>query len=333
MKRLFILATLFSPAALLFAQQRPSPQPLPSKKEATVIMQKAFAAMDLTAPGSPPFQLKARVHFEFTGEHQDGTYTLNWFRPDQCREDFSLQGDGAETDIATGDKIYILRTSSTPALSLLSTQAILRPSRPGTVAWDLRVNRVYSVRMNGRNEICIDSKRDLEKERACFDNGTAEPAFTQDWITEGSFPQGLARENFIFLNKRHFPRHLVVQTLDEKLDLRLDSIINVEGYVVDLFDPPPASIVREWCADPVESGTLSAPALMSVLDLRQILAYYVLVKPDGSIERSEALRPLARKVDNEVSVWLRTTKFPIHLCGGKPIEYGRIYQLDTGVTP
>src|ERR1700739_3916973 len=75
-------------------------QSLPSKKEATVLLQKAMDMAMLKAEGAP-FHLVAKIHYEAYSRTSDGTYELLWSAPDRFREEFRLDTLG-ETDVVIG---------------------------------------------------------------------------------------------------------------------------------------------------------------------------------------------------------------------------------------
>jgi outer membrane lipoprotein-sorting protein len=64
-------------------------QSLPSKKEATALVQKAMETTKLKVEGVP-FHLVAKIHYEAYSRTSDGSYELLWSAPDRFREEFRL---------------------------------------------------------------------------------------------------------------------------------------------------------------------------------------------------------------------------------------------------
>ena len=143
-------------------------QSLPTKKEAQKLIEQTVARMNLMAAGHSPFHLVADAHFEIGGNSFDGTYELLWTAPDRYREEFRMGAIG-ETDVALGDKIYILRT--TPTLSYPLERIRYYVGMPVTPKLD-PPRILLSVRpesVDGKSRFCVRTGSGGYVEQFCFD--------------------------------------------------------------------------------------------------------------------------------------------------------------------
>lgn len=225
MLRVLILAVLLTLMAMAFTTLQATAQSPPSKKDATAMMQKAFAAMDLTSPGSPPFYLIAQVHYELGGDGRDGVYELSWAAPDRWREGFEMERVDTEIDVALGDKLYTLRRNPSASLPLLRVRAVLHPDRRGAIIWDQKINRVTSEQLNGEQVTCIDSVRDPIEEHACLDSASNEIKYVRH-RGEASWAAFLSSEltELVALADKRYPTHFVSHYFDENMNIKVKTL-------------------------------------------------------------------------------------------------------------
>lgn len=292
------------------------------------MMQKAFAAMDLTSPGSPPFHLIAHVHYTVAKDSHDGIYEMLWAAPDRWREGFKMEGVDSEIALGLGDKLYVLRSGSAPSLPLLRTRAVVLPSGKDAFTWKQHVAKVTASPADGQGDICVDSNEHLLAEHTCFDPSTSEITLIRDSVQDHDFVK-MQRSEFISIGEKRYPKHIASHYFDEDMDIRIDIATLATELAERAFTPPPGAAASDWCATPLEKGATN-PGLGLVVLLESppaLIAYYLSVRRDGKVARSFPLRPASPKIDNQLNAWFRIVKFPVKSCGGNPIDYGEFFYL------
>ncbi len=328
MRRVLIPILLLAFAAEALATLTTAAQALPSKKEAAAIMQKAFAAMNLTSPGSPPFHLVAQIHYELGGDGRDGVFELFWAAPDRWREGFKMDRVDSEIDIALGDKLYTLRHNASASLPLLRVRRVLHPGESNAVSRNFKVGKVTSEQLNGEQVTCFDSKRGVVEERTCFDS-------PRNQIVDASYRGQTGwtasldgeRSDFVAVGDRRYPRHFVSHYFDENMDIRITTLAVATDFPEGVFTPQLGAAVSDWCAAPVEKGETSPGFGRIILHEPALVAYDLLIARDGKVEKSAPLRPADPNEDTQLNTWFREARFPKKFCGANPIEYERLFYL------
>ncbi len=350
-------------ALLLFAVVFPSAgQTLPSKRDATSILQKTFGAMDLRSPGSPPFHLVARVHYDLAGSATDGTYEMLWLAPDRWREDLKMDGVGAETEIVDGDKIINLRSNFGTILPLHNIRGALLPDREKTYAWELKMKKIQFMSVDGEQRVCIDSAEGPAlKETACLDGSAQQVSSVRDV----DFVVSVERSDFVSVGEKRYPRHLITRQYDETMDIHLEFLAVSQGGIESTLEAPAGAVVRDWCPkeeikepanDPARPFfTMRAPGAM--------VMYYVLVDTNGRVKDWAPLRKESKAIDDllespyslapilsqrsdlplvpngkylgsidkTMAAWFPEARFAKHSCGGKPIEYEHVMPIPAAI--
>ena len=83
-KRLQLVVLLVS-AALLASVSRPASRAVDTGSEPQAILAKAWSQIDIRAPGSRPFILKATVRLIDGDKSTGGVYAMSWAAPDRFR--------------------------------------------------------------------------------------------------------------------------------------------------------------------------------------------------------------------------------------------------------
>lgn len=307
-------------------------QSLPTKKEAEALLQRAAEATDFQASDTPPFHLVAQVHYEIGGHPFDGSYELFWASPDRHRENFSM-GTMMETEVALGDKLYVLRNTTTMTLPFWSIRLALRSPRHLLYGTKPNVDRVYSSQVRGENRTCVDSSDESLVREICFDPVSNQIVFLSHKLPVCSHCEnlpkslrdsfGLEMSEFLSLGTKLFPRRIIRNDFDLRIDLETKTIEQAISFAQDVFTPPVGAESRDWCSKPDTKGKLSWTfgPLVKVNPPGSIVAYYVLVGRDGKVEKSIPLRSGGISVDERLNQWFRGSRFPVLSCGNKAIEY------------
>ncbi len=313
-------------------------QSLPSAAEAKGMLERAFIAMNLRKPASPPFHMLARVHYEVDGKVQDGTYELQWAASQHYRETFEIGGD-EEVDVALDDKMHVSRSSVAIALPFRNVREVLKSPVPGDLMVDLDIAKISTEQVDGAALTCVHAaKRDPNTkqhatELVCFDPGTkALMSISAEGNLENR-PTNFQLKSFKTLGVKRYPMHMTsfahpANVRPVNIEVTVDTLENVSKFPDGTFDPPPNSISRDWCL--TLSSTLSMvdanEPSFTQSQLDQLNPFLVTVGPDGRVKQSDPIgRALNRENEDKVQSWLKMARFPIQSCGNKPVEYETFY--------
>jgi hypothetical protein len=297
-------------------------QSLPTKKEAQKLVEQTVARMNLMAAGGSPFHFVADAHFEIGGNSFDGTYELLWTAPDRYREEFRMGAIG-ETDVALGDKIYILRTTPTLSLPVNRVRAYVDMTVPSKLAQPRRVLSIRLANGNGPSHFCVRTESGDYDENFCFD------AASREIVSLDAPPRDdywWKRSEFVSLGECRYPGHVVHHDQGETLEMRVKMLQQVTAFSESVLTPPPGAIVRDWCSNPKKSGKWADPESpkLSATNTNIAPQYYVLVGRDGRAEKSAPVVSGTASIDAVVERWIQSAKFAVSRCGDKPIEYEEI---------
>lgn len=146
------------------------------------MLRQASDAANLWKAGTPPYHLSAVVHLELGRQKFAGRYDLWWAAPDKYREGFLMPARGGtivETDLALGNKIYVLRNTPTLSIPLWELRRAMRAVSPtivgdpvaaiehlAAVSVHTHVSRVFSAKHAGKKETCVEVKHSIRVHRS-----------------------------------------------------------------------------------------------------------------------------------------------------------------------
>ena len=312
-------------------------QSLPTKKEATGLLQKAAQAANLRTADSPPFHLMAKVHYEIGRQTLDGMYEFLWVSPEKYRETFRM-ADVAEIEIALRDKLYTLRSTPALTLPLWSIRKSLISAKNFYPGSEPKIKKVYAAQVDGKDGLCFEFGDDSVERQACFERATnkvvsfryvAIPPHGPLSITTKELKHVDESElgNFVDASAKRYPMRIHRQQSDEKLEIKIEALTQGMTFSESEFTPPPNAVAYDWCSSPVAKGALQ-------IDFQPILkldppgatfAYYVLVGTDGRVKKWAPSRSGGKFVDERMEIRFREARFPIFSCGSKPIEYETLF--------
>ena len=301
-------------------------------------LERAFIAMNLRKPDSPPFHMLVRVHYEVVGQAQDGTYEIFWAGTQHFREVFKL-GSEQEIDVAVGDKMCTTRSSVLVTLPLRNVRDLVKSPMPGYLMVDYDVVSVADEQVEGQARQCIHiSKRDANTNQ----QGTAQICFEPDSkqiasiSAQGNFlnvPSDVKLTAFKSLGVKRYPMHMTSTVATENMppadiEANAETLENVTTFDGDPFTPPAGAAVRDWCS------TLAAAPSLEDYDqpsfpqdeLKNLSEFFVLVGADGRVMQAEPVRAAADPIgEQKIATWIKTARFPIQNCGVTPVEYETFY--------
>jgi hypothetical protein len=309
-------------------------QSLPSKKEAAMIMRNAFATMDVRELSRTPFRLVAKVHYEVAGRAEDGIYELLQEAPDHFRENFKM-GAIEESDVAFGDKLYIIRNTPFLTLPLWRVRQLVNSPVPPSLRTKPKAWKVYSAQIAGVSTTCTRAadNDDWIVGQVCFEpstNGMVTLDLSTNYQSEmiPSIPPSLTLEIHLseFSSSQdigRFPRHLVYREFGENVDVKIETIDRILKFDENVLAPPGVE-PSEWCSTPTQKGsqpTLDFVPILSAKKGNVLTAYYLFIGRDGRVKKSVPVPLEGAGADERTMSRLRDAHFPISYCGEKSIEY------------
>ena len=229
------------------------------------MLERAFIAMNLRKPASPPFHQLVRFHYEVLGQAQDGSYEIFWSGTQHYREVFKL-GTEQEIDVAVGEKMYTTRTSVAVTLPLRNVRDLVKSPMPGYLMVDYDVTGVSNEQIEGQTRECVRiSKLDANTKQ----QGTAIACFDPDRSSSlrsarrgiSNVPTDIELSGFKSLGVKRYPMHMTTVVATENMppaniDANVEALENVTKFDDDPFTPPQGAAVRDWC-----STLAAAPSL------------------------------------------------------------------------
>ena len=302
------------------------------------MLERAFIAMNLRKPDSPPFHELVRIHYELNGQVQDGTYEIFWAGTGHYRETFKL-GEAQEIDVASDNKMYTTRTSVAVTLPLRNVRELVKSPMPGYLMVDYDVISVADEQVEGQARQCIHiSKRDENTNRQATAQICFEPDSKQimSISAQGDFlnaPTNIQLTDFKTLGGKRYPMHMTTTVATENMpsaniEANVETLENVTKFDGDPFTPPAGAAVRDWCS------TLAAAPSLEDYDqpsfpqeqLKNLTEFFVLVGADGRVMQADPVRAAADPDgEQKIATWIKTARFPIQNCGVTPVEYETFY--------
>lgn len=316
----FIVSTLafvFSLSALPRSSWAQAP-PL-SDDNATALLGKSLGATNLKSPGKQPFHLAATVKYRADGPTLTGRFEILFSPPDRYRMNLTI-GKISETQVASGDKLYISRPSQKFSAEawriadfLWSPGAGLQ-TPPKVIAG--RATSYPTVKVAGN---CEEESDALRVRKACFDPSQGITSFAiQDQKGSSLTEDAVSLSDFHSLGDYRYPGHLTKKSAWDAIDATVDSFAAETAFDESTFTPPANSIARDWCPSP-QAITGAAPPHRVVTFA--LYVYYVVVGADGRAKKFSFVNDPTQFALPQARQALEGKPYPIIACSGKPVEY------------
>lgn len=315
-------------ALLAFNSLSVSAQSIPSSKEAAALIEKAKAKIHLALPGASPFHMVANVHYSFGDQQMSGTYEVFWTEAGRYREEFRL-GSLSETDVALESELYVQRSTPYTSYQLSRVRWLmgLPNERPQTSA--VPKPEVRSVRSRTTGGFCAEvgakETAKLVTREICLD-AESNQIDSEDSLSKSGSLESLS-DDFITFGAARYPRHRVMTMFGMELEVNVTMLEPVSRFAESVFTPPAEAMAQDWCPNPSSKGETSIPAVLGPVLPNGEYAFYVRVKADGHVEKAIQLYPDGRAiVERTPPHALLPSRFPVHQCAGKAIEYETVYE-------
>jgi hypothetical protein len=357
MKRILLILVVAALMVIAVLPHACFAQSLLSKQAAADIIAKAESQRELTKPGSLPFHLIARIHYQAGSFSADGTYEVLWASPDRFRQEFRL-GPMSESDLVVGDKEYVLRDTPSAAYFVSRVQSLAGLAGGDDSPLAERVAKVYATQrpyllwrvenaymLSGDDQrsvgesvgkiyasdgatgkvICVQMTGRAKGHTACVDASTNRLVSDVRVGQRSDFKPRIQASTFFDFGPVRYPADVILSVEDEQLEIKVQKLNQVTRFADDVFSLPASASEFVWCAHPqMEGGADPGQGLMLMISLlgrtKGFHAFYFKVGADGTIEEIDEIHR-----DGKSRRWLvrgiDQQRLSVRTCEGKPVEY------------
>jgi TonB family protein len=288
-------------------------------KDSSQEFQKAADLTDIRSPGSPPFELDAKVNV-YAGNKvaTPGNYKLIWVSPSQWREELTYPG---YTRVRVGgtDEYWQQRSVSYESLQITELSSAI------DFASDLRdeqsPGKLKPRKQSGDTLACAAASGRPTKDY-CFD--PAEGVLVQEDITDGPVPYSFEYSNFLALGPRRFPGMIRVLAGGSLLaDFSVEHLVGIETTFPADFSPPQGASRWLTCSNPEKPTSVDkiSPAypVQERLERQQgNVLIYALIAQDGSVHNLKVLGTPSQGLADAALAAVRQWRYKPRRCGGAP---------------
>lgn len=331
--------------------------PLPSTREFKKLIESAGDQSQLSKWKGARFHLVAKVNYSLAGTTVDGVYEVLWAAKDQFRTNLKL-GDLAEVAIVNSGKIYHWRTSLAVFLPKMTLDSLVQSPLLIWDDEGISVHKVYSSNSSGQTLVCGEVSDFYMTGEACVDPATnkilslhvapkphkeADIGLGHYLHAEGS---SFAITGVVPSAPAWYPARIERKEYDEHLVVNVQTFAEVKSFADGVFTPPKSATSYDWCAEPsyvkrvgfdraaipgmapweqrVDSShaTYMGPGAMpsvTITEPGELLAYYLIVGPDGKASTVRALRANDPHSQETLDKDFSQIMFPKLACNGKEI--------------
>jgi TonB family protein len=281
---------------------------------------------EIRSPGSPPFELDAKVNF-FAGDGNPhpGSYKLVWLSPSEWREEISFTGY-SRIRVGGEGRYWQLRSPEFELVQIhqltdsLNFASRLRAAKsPG---------KLKSRKEFGEELHCSQTSNPWPRE-FCFNPTQAElvlekiPNGPQSAIIE---PISVRYSNFQAVGQRRFPGKIQITLGGDPLaDFSLERLTSVEKTNPSDFVAPQGASLWLTCVAPEKQRMLSQvpptyPREEKDNHRQGIVLMYGVIAPDGSVQSLKVLRAPSQAFADASVAAVRQWRYEPLVCGGVPTQ-------------
>lgn len=313
-------------ALLLVCAFCPRPARGDKANGAAPLFLKAADQTEIRSPGSPPFELDAKVNFlGGDGKPHPGSYKLVWLSPSEWREEVSFNGysrirvggEGRYWQQRSPDFELVQIHQLTDSLDFASR---LRAAKsPG---------KLKSRKESGEVLDCSQTSKPVPTE-FCFNPTHGElvlekiPNGPQSAIIE---PVSIRYSNFQVFGQRRFPGAIQITLGGAPLaDFSLTRLASVEKTNPSDFVPPEGASLWLTCVAPEKQRMLSQmpptyPKEEKDNHRQGIVLMYGIIATDGSVQSLKVLGAPSQAFADASVATVRQWRYEPLVCGGVPTQ-------------
>jgi hypothetical protein len=259
-----------------------------------------------------------------------------WASPDRYREEFRL-GPLNATYVAVQGKLYIRR--NTPTVTYIHWRVRGLMSFPDLQAASAKIDvaKVSKGKSDGQDAVCAVLSSPVKGATECFAPASGDFVSSESKHKDGNIEIALSEDNFIEVGTARIPGHIVSTIGDERLEIQVDKLEAVGHFADVSFTPPDGASTHDWCAKPEVRKLTEDPTVFSFSVISgsyqgdvpsdvKVITVFLQAGPDGSAEKLAAIHRDGSAADVTDRKALQK-KYPIHICGGKPVEYEEVFGM------
>jgi TonB family protein len=314
--RLALLATILFAQLTLSAGNK-------NKTEGAALLAKAAETVNIQAPGSQPFRMKALIRLQMSGRTVEATYRLVWVSDKLWREELDLPG---YTEIRVGGESkywYKRNLDYVPVRVTQAYDAIHFHLRVG-LGTEEQVKKVRQRQVKGAQLACIEVAAGESRERElCLDTTTSTVTQMQaDSVVTYEFG------DYSRLGNKLYPRTL--QVLEEgrlAVEAKVEELVPEEGSSPTLFVPPQGASELPYCSPlSITPGKLltrvtpSYPGLAKMSRQSGTVVMHTVIAPDGTPKDLTVVQTAGNVLDEAALEAVRLWRYKPYRCNGTPIQ-------------
>jgi len=280
---------------------------------------KAADLTDIRSPGSPAFELDAKVNiYAGNGTAVPGSYKLIWLSPSEWREELTYSG---YTRVRVGGEDKYWQQRSPDYESLQITELSLAIDFSSSLRGEQSPGKLKSRKHFGVTLGCA-AGNGLPHREYCF--SPTEGVLMQEDTVDGPVPYSFQYSNFLSLGQRRFPGTIRVTAGDSLLaDFSIERLVNIEATSSADFSPPQGASLWLTCANPERPAGFDKvapeyPVTERLAGHQGIVVMYAVIAQDGSVQNVHILGAPSRGLADAAFAAVRQWRYKPRRCGGTP---------------
>jgi TonB family protein len=292
------------------------------KKDAAQEFQTAAEMTDIRAPGSPPFELDAKV--DIWGNDSKpipGSYRLVWVSPSEWREELSFSGY-SRVRVGGKDKFWQQRSLDYEPLQIselsnaLGFAASLRAEKsPG---------KLKTRKDSGMVLDCAQSGSGFGNREYCFDRPQRVLVLEEDPNGPTGKPYSFRYSDFQEFGQRRFPDKIEVLIGRIPLaDFSVERLASIEKADPAGFVPPQGASLWLTCSNPQKPRLVSEVNPVYPMPEKRAhrsgtVLIYALIAADGSVQNATVLASPSGAFSDAALAAVRQWRYEPKRCGDTP---------------
>ena len=311
------------------------------KAAAESLLAKSRGLSNIEEPGSPPFVLNAKVHYQIGAQKAEGQAQIIWTAPDHYREAFTAP-NYFYTEIVRDGYEYLARTNNEMPLLIYELQRAIQMAMRAGLTQKQKIKSVDKIAAKDQSLTCVTfSDKSLFKR--CFSSdGDVSTMERNESPSGGVLAERYEFHDFVDLGAKRFPQDIVFRGGDNHtLEMNVEQLASIKTVASDAFVIPTGAMKEAWCAEPKMgspqfsgvpfSGAIDpGPAMDAVLALRTAKAsLYLEIISNGRVRNVAVIQSAKPIKDTYLKALVNNMRYPARLCGNEGTEY----QMEISLAP
>ncbi|MGO9588589.1 MAG: TonB family protein [Candidatus Acidiferrales bacterium] len=291
------------------------------KKDSSQEFLKAIQLTDIRSPGSPPFELDAKVRiYGGDGDATPGTFKLIWVSPSEWREELSYN---AYTRVRIGGKDEYWQQRSPNYEPLQVTELAQAIDFVSSLRDEKSPGKLKSRKESGVTLDCAEGSGRPRNEY-CFDPAEGVLA-SEDVVDESpAIPYSFKYSDFREFGQSRFPGTIQVSVGKAPLaDFSVERLVNIERIAPSDFVPPNGSLRWLTCSYPEKPVSVSRvkpdyPPQERIDHHQGPVLIYAVIATDGSLQNLQVLSAPSPGLAGAALAAVRQWRYKPRQCGDTP---------------